>query len=68
MTSIRLLLLHAKIAQQVVAVLTSDGKWWSGKVEKIEDYHVQLRLETNILIHVPIAVIEEVSNPKQASR
>ncbi|SFF07677.1 hypothetical protein SAMN05216378_4992 [Paenibacillus catalpae] len=59
-SSIRLLLLHAKIAQQDVAVLTNKGKWWSGKIEKVEDQFVQLRYDHNMLVHVPISTIEEV--------
>gem|GEM_PF-6199062 len=59
-SSIRLVLLHAKIAQQAVAVVTNQGKVWSGTIEKVEDQFVQLRYRHNLLVHVPISVIEEV--------
>ncbi len=59
-STIRLHLLHAQIAQQSVAVRTSKGKVWSGKIEKVEEQFVQLRYQSNVLVHVPISVIEEV--------
>ncbi|MCK9862576.1 hypothetical protein CFI03_028855 [Paenibacillus sp. ATY16] len=52
--------MHAQIAQQSVAVRTSKGKVWSGKIEKVEEQFVQLRYQSNVLVHVPISVIEEV--------
>ncbi|NIK67825.1 MULTISPECIES: hypothetical protein [unclassified Paenibacillus] len=59
-STIRLHLLHAQIAQQAVAVRTNKGKTWSGKIEKVEDQFVQIRYESNLLVHLPISVIEEV--------
>ncbi|ACT01179.1 hypothetical protein [Paenibacillus sp. JDR-2] len=59
-SAIRLHLLHAKIAQQSVAVRTNEGKMWSGTIEKVEEQFVQLRYQSNVLVHVPISVIEEV--------
>ncbi|GLX71533.1 hypothetical protein [Paenibacillus glycanilyticus] len=59
-STIRLHLLHAKIAQQQVAVWTNEGKIWRGRIEKVEELFVQLRQDANLLIHVPISVIEEV--------
>ncbi|NIK21233.1 hypothetical protein [Paenibacillus lupini] len=51
----------AKLSQQFVAILTEEGKKWSGKIEKVEEQFVQLRYDDSMLIHVPICMIEEVT-------
>jgi ribosome maturation factor RimP len=49
------------LSQQFVAILTEEGKKWSGKIEKVEEKFVQLRYDDSMLIHVPICMIEEVT-------